>query len=320
MGTPMQYCLESAPLMTFYGNCLGGWDAPIQFAMIGTSGFTPLGFQWPVNIPSVLCQYPALSQLVRRADLQPGPDAFIRHLSDDHVLSGKSLDNALIGLNISGPFQQYASTHGKNALSLAVTYAAAVGRTGIQFTGKEQSPDASLDLSRYIDFTKKEIRSATGELDWHYGQGYVTANAAKVQAAVGFYPNQPINLTDCRIVTSNMIASVLVTPLDDLPLAGSKHILITAIGRARNVGEYYSKGYALHDGFRKITQPTKPTTPCLEGVKGAVTLLHSGQCTVTALDAYGYKTVDVPVRATGKQIVIPMDGRDKATYYEVIFE
>src|SRR5208283_3331449 len=82
-GTHKQFNLESAPLMAFYGNSLGGWDAPFHFAFIGSTGFSALGFQWPVNIPSVLCQYPALSQMIRCADLKQGSDAFIRHLSDE---------------------------------------------------------------------------------------------------------------------------------------------------------------------------------------------------------------------------------------------
>ena len=35
---PNQWRLEAPPLMTFYGQCLNGWDAPIHFALEGTEG------------------------------------------------------------------------------------------------------------------------------------------------------------------------------------------------------------------------------------------------------------------------------------------
>jgi len=41
---------------------------------------------------------------------------------------------------------------------------------------------------------------------------------------------------------------------------------------------------------------------------------------VTALSPYGYKTADVQATVQGQTIVIPMDGRNKAAYYEVRFE
>ena len=59
---------------------------------------------------------------------------------------------------------------GVNARSLAAFYAAAVGKTGVQFL-KEEKPDFSIDLSKYLDMQKKEIRSESGELYWNYGDG-----------------------------------------------------------------------------------------------------------------------------------------------------
>jgi len=316
---PNQYRLEAPALMAFYGNRLGGWDAPVHFALEfpgfgGASGFTNLlKWMWPVNEASTWCQYPALSQMIRQADIQEGPDAFIRNLSDDKVLGAMPMKDVAINLSISGPYEAMASKQGINARSLAATYAAAVGRTGIAFTGKEEKPDFSIDLNKYIDMDKKEIRSATGELYWNYGTGYVTANAPRMQGVVGFFTNIPIQLKDCQIRTSNLVASVLISPLDEKPLSESQHILITAVGRCRNTGMAYSRG-----GRRLMNIGQSPT--CLEGVKGAVTLSRTGNCTVTALDPWGYKTVAVTLPKTeGGQIVIPLDGQNKAAYYEVEF-
>jgi len=310
---PNQFRLEAPPLMAFYGNELGGWDAPMHFAW-GGGGFCEfLKWMWPVNEASTLCQYPALSQMIRQGDIKQGPDAFVRNLSDAKVLSGKPLADVLVRLDISGPFAAMSSAQGSSASALAAVYAGAVGRTGIAFTGAVEKPDASLDLNRYIDTAHGIIHAATGELTWNYGQGYVTAAAPRMQAAVGFFPNIPISLPDCTITTSNSIASVLVVPLDDAPLATSRHLLITAVGRCRNTGMAYSQG-----GQRLLTLGSTPTL--LEGVKGTVSLKRTGTCHVVGLDTYGYKSCDVIPVIAADHIDIPMDGRNHAAYYEVTCE
>jgi hypothetical protein len=204
-------------------------------------------WMWPVCEPSTLCQYPVLSQVIRRGDV------------------------------------------------------------------KEGKPDFSVDLNPYLDMTKKEIRSETGELYWNYGTGFVTANTPRLQAAVGFMAGKPAKLADCEIATTNRIASILVSSWDGQPLATSKHILITAVGRCRNTDMAYSRG-----GQRLIAIGKSPLM--LEGVKGTVALKRTGKCTVTALGPTGYKTTDITPAGQAGQIVIPMDGQNKAAYYDVRLE
>lgn len=313
---PNQFRLEAPPLMAFYGYGLGGWDAPLHFAWQGEadSFADHLQWMWPVNEPSTLCQYPILSRMIRHADITLGPKAFVRNISDAQALSGKSLQDVLVRLDISGPFEQFSSTHGASAKALAATYAGAVGRTGIDFTGAEEKPDASLDLNRYIDTHHRTIHSATGELTWDYGHGVVTANTPRMQAAVGFFPGSRQTLADCDILVDNTIASVLVAPLDDLPLATSKHLLITAVGRSRNVNMAYTRG-----GQRLLSRGVGPVL--LEGVRGSVSLHRSVTCTVQPLDAYGYPCgTPVATQQQAGATVIPLDGRNHAPYYEVTCE
>jgi hypothetical protein len=300
--------------MAFYGNCLNGWDAPIHFAIEGDggNGFVRfLKWMWPVCEASTLCQYPILSQVIRRGDVQEGKPAFVRNLSEEKVFSAQPLKDIGVMISISGPFEMTAE-QGVNLRSLAAMYAAAVGKTGVQFL-KEDKPDFSIDLGKYLDMQKKEIRSESGELYWNYGVGYVTANAPRTQAAVGFLAGVPVKLSDCEISTSNRIASILVSSWDDKPLRESRHILIAAVGRTRNTGMAYSRG-----GQRLIAIGKPPVL--LEGVKGSVALNRSGKCTVTALSPYGYKTVDVTPTVQDGKLLIPMTGENKAAYYDVRFE
>ncbi len=72
-------------------------------------------------------------------------------------------------------------------------------------------------------------------------------------------------------------------------------------------------------GGQRLLAIGKPPV-LLEGVRGTVRLARSGPCTVTALSPYGYKTADVqPTVEGGTTIVIPLDGRNKAAYYDVQF-
>ena len=122
----------------------------------------------------------------------------------------------------------------------------------------------------------------------------------------------PVRLSDCEIRTSNRCASILVTSWDDRPLSQSRHILITAVGRSRNTDMAYSRG-----GQRLLAIGKSPVL--LEGVRGSVTFGRKGKCVVTALSPYGYKTSDVsPSTADGK-IIIPLEGRNQAAYYDVRF-
>jgi hypothetical protein len=104
---PNQWRLEAPPLMAFYGNCLNGWDAPIHFACEGGGGgfSRHLKWMWPIGEPSTLCQYPALSQVIRRGDVKEGEEVFVRNLPDGKLFSAQPLKDVAIKLDISGPLR-----------------------------------------------------------------------------------------------------------------------------------------------------------------------------------------------------------------------
>jgi hypothetical protein len=72
------------------------------------------------------------------------------------------------------------------------------------------------------------------------------------------------------------------------------------------------------DGRRLLTLGRPPVL--LEGIRGTVTLKRTGRCSVTALSPHGYKTVDVQPIAGDGTVTVPMDGKDRAAYYDVRFE
>ena len=312
---PNQFRVADPMLMAFYGNCLNGWDIPVIFSdAINEEGFnTLMKWMWPVSDPETLCQYPTLSTVIRRGDIKEGQTVFVRNFSDEMTFGAKPLPDVGVKFQTSGIFEVGQSAN-VSEKALVAYYAAGVGKTGISFTHDAKPDFSPIDLTKYIDLKKKEIRSQTGQLLWNYDTGYVTANAPLTQAVTGFVTNLPMVLDDCTILTSNEIATIYVTSWDGKPLKESKHILITALGRNRNPDMVYSRG-----GQHLISRGD--TGPVLqEGIKGTVTLNRTGAVTVTALSPAGYKTVDVTPTIQDGKIVIPLDGTNKAVYYDVVFQ
>ena len=93
------------------------------------------------------------------------------------------------------------------------------------------------DLGEHIDRKKKTIRSLTGELVWDYGTGLVTINTPRSQGAVGFLARAGrIRLENIILESGNEYAGVLVTSLDDRPIATSGKVLIQAVTEDRSFG------------------------------------------------------------------------------------
>jgi|GEM_PF-1685500 len=311
---PNQWRCADPALMAFYGQGLNGWDCPMIFAhdmgfWTGENGFVKyLKWMWPVTSPETLCQYPILSTVIRRGYVEEAKPVFIRNISISQVFGAKPLPNVAIKFHTSGIYEMQESANVTPKSTLAF-YAAAVGKTGILFNQSEK-PDYSIDLSRYINLKDKVIRSVTGQLTWYYGKGYVTLNAPKIQSAIGFITDIPIKLGDCEIESSNKIATIHVCSWDGKPLSDSKHILICAVARTRNTGMAYTRL-----GSRLLTLGNPPII--MEGVKGRVTLFRSGDVTVTALDPWGYKVKSIAPKVEPGKIVIPLNGENKAVYYDV---
>ena len=81
---PNQWRLEAPPIMTFYGQCLNGWDVPIHFALDGTPAVLPASSSGcgRSTSPRPSANIPALAQVIRRGDVREGPLVFARNLSE----------------------------------------------------------------------------------------------------------------------------------------------------------------------------------------------------------------------------------------------
>ena len=239
---PNQWRLEAPPLMAFYGHCLNGWDVPMHFAL-GRGGR--------------LHQLPQVDVAGERArHALPVPRAGPGHpprrhpeggrwssraiCSEAKVFSAQPLKDVAVKIDISGPLEMSKPSRASTPAAWPPSTPRPWARPAC--SSARRSDDFSIDMSPYLDMQKKEIRSVTGELYWNYASRLHHRQHAAHQAAVGFLAGVPVKLADCRIETTNRIASVLVACWDGKPLAESKHILITAVGRCRGTRTWPTAG------------------------------------------------------------------------------
>jgi hypothetical protein len=297
---PNPWKAEAAPLIAFYGMGLQGWDASYHFL----SSRNRLGAGWPnlssyvTDTPHYMGQFPALAFAVHKGHIKEGAIAAARRMKIDALFQG--ID----------PLQQDFTGGGYDAKALKGSLATpqeilAIGRVTTAFG--EGRPSEKLDWATLWDKEKKIVRSVTGELAWDYGRRIVTVASPRTQAVLGFAGGTSHDLPGVKVDVKTPFVSLIFTPLDDLPLAASKHILITAMARDRQAGTEYSE-----DGATLLKAGAPPLS--MEPVQATITLKGAAPAEVKAVDLYGVPTsVAVPVQGG----TFTIDGRWQAYYYQV---
>ena len=297
---PNQWKLEAAPLIAFYGMGLQGWDASYHFAQSGSR----LGDGWPressyvTDTPHYLGQFPALAFALRHGHIAEAPIIAARRLKLDDLFTGKDA------------LQQDFTAGGHDVKTLkeelgTPVEALAIGRVTAAFDG---GTTEKKDLSPYWDAEKKIVTSSTGELEWDYGRQVVTLVAPKTQAILGRAGGQTFDLPGVKATVKTPFVSLIFTPLDDEPLARSRHILITAMARDKQTGARYSE-----DGSQLLAKGGPPLL--MEPVEATLRFAGDAPKRVTALDIYGVPTSRVvPVGPSGEIVI---DGTYQTYYYEI---
>ncbi|MDB6136475.1 MAG: Endo-beta-mannanase [Verrucomicrobiales bacterium] len=289
MSPPNQWKLEAAPIIAFYGLGLQGWDASFHFAQSGM-GF---GEGWPrmtsyaTDTPHYLGQFPALAFAVLKGHFQEGPPVAARRVKEERFFSGQPA--WLEGKDGGTPFEAFAA-----------------GRVTVDFTGQGKSVN---EVDRWRDAGAKTIRSATGELTWDYGQGRILVHSPKTQGVIGHPGRKPVKLPAVKVECLTEFVSLILTPLDDQPLAQSHRILITALARDKQTGARYST-----DGTVLEAAGTPPLL--LEPVQATIRLAGAPPVSVRPLDHRGVPKAGSGLKA-GPDGSFHIDGTSEAYLYEV---
>jgi len=185
--------------------------------------------------------------------------------------------------------------------------ALAIGRVTLKIEDGAESSYIG-ELSAYWDRQAQTIRSSTGQLTWDYGGKIVTIHSEKTQGVIGFAGGRTFDLPGVTVrIGGTPFVSLLFTPLDDLPLIESGHILITAMAQDKQLGTLYNQ-----DGTNLIETGGPPLL--LEPVQATLTFKGAPLTSVNVVDVYGVPAAQ-QVERTGNTFEI--DGRYATYYYQV---
>lgn len=180
-----------------------------------------------------------------------------------------------------------------------------MGKVAITF-GMESAIE--LDADQFHDAASQTITSNTGELVWHYGDRVVEVRTPKTQGIIGFAGRQDWTLPSVDAHVETQYVSLLFTPLDNLDLVESKHILITAMARDKQTGTEYSSD------LKTLTKMGQP--PLLMQPVQATLKIHGSTPThVRPVDFFGVpRDEQIPIASDG---TFTINGRWQTYYYEV---
>ncbi len=295
-----QWKIEAAPIMAFYAMGLQGWDASFHFIQSGTR----LGDGWPgmssyaTDTPAYVGQFPALAFAILHGHVKESPIVAARRLSEADLFTG------------ADALKQDATKGGYDVKNTIVdggtpSEAFAIGRVTVDFKGGKTE---QADFSKFWDQANKRIRSATSELVWDYGRQVITVETPKTQAVIGRTGDGAFQLPGVSVKFKTPFVSTIFTPLDDLPLARSRHILITALAQDKQTGTRYNA-----DGTMLESTGTAPLL--LEPVQATIKLAGAAPKSVNPCDHYGVPQPTVLAIAPDGSFTI--DGTSRAYYYEV---
>jgi len=298
---PNQWKLEIAPLVAFYGLGLQGWDASYHFL----NARNRLGNGWPgqrsyvTDTPHYIGQFPALAFAIYNNHIKPAPIAAARRVKVDDLFQGIDV----LSQDFTGGGYDAKELKGNLATSKELL---AVGRITVTFDGGNSE---LIDVDKYWDKSRKVIHSITGELTWDYSRQLVTLSAPKTQAIIGRTGGETTELPGVTATVTTPFVSLIFTPLDNMELARSKHILITAMAQDKQTDTEYNE-----DGTQLLKIGSLPLL--MEPVQATIRFKGSVPREVNVLDVYGVPTDrKVNLQTDGS---FHIDGTYATYYYEVL--
>ncbi len=274
---PNEYACEGFGILAAYA-AFQDWDGIFfyTFEHKVPSGWTakmPSHFEVRPD-PVKMMNIAAGACLFLRGDVQPAQETIYRSYAPEQVRESIRLPSS----------QRPFFTPGFDAA------AALVHATRIRSLNVAQPPSAEEKTTP--EGGGATFLSDTGELTWYRGrkrQGLVTIQTDRSQALIGFVPHADKPLKNLAATVENEFCSLILTSLDDKPIAQANQLLLVATARAANTGmKWNDKRTSLTDWG------TEPSV--IEPVKGFVTLKgidSVGQLEVTSLDS-GAKPLGPP--------------------------
>ena len=208
-------------------------DAIYAFALGGAFWDTTMN-KFALSSPVILGNFPAYALLYRRGDVQTADAVIHQVLSFDDLYAMKG--NGASEAQSLDEFRQKDVPPGQAAAGPVegidpLSYY--VGRV-VRAFGDNPDESSEINLSAYIDRSRKTIQSQTGQLLWDYGDGLATLDAPRAQGSAGFLSKAGvIQLSNIKIESQNDYAAVIAISIDDKPLEHSEKILVQSMTAER---------------------------------------------------------------------------------------
>jgi len=283
------------PLATAAIGAFQQWDGILAYTYRHTHTTPVDGFTGPFDIfndPAVLGLFPAAALMFRQEHVSTAA-AFVAVEWGDSDIFG------VPQLSAWGGQPSYRSLVERSRLVTSLT-----------------TPSGAQQVVSPTEFVPTSgatwTQSETNQLwrDWELGVG--TIDSPRSQAAYGFLgAGGAIALGDLSLDVTSPFGVVSLVSLDGRLLRESRHLLLTAVGRAENTGTSYNLTHT------KLMDPG--AGPILaEPVLGQATIrtVHS-RFYIYAIGPGGTRTLLTPVDAAGGSIDVPLDGSGGSIYYEL---
>jgi len=224
----------TSPLYVASIAALQGWDAPMLYNYSQLPLRPPGSQEWTRRVdkwstaqdPALTGVMPAAAVAFRQGHIRPARFNYCLRLTPQQLLNeGWSPDNAA------------------TIRTLAEMSRLTIAMPRVQelpwLQAREPSGDEIVVTDPNRDFLppgQSFVQSDTGELKRDWTQGIQTIDTPLTQAVGGWIGGKVLELKDSSFVFTTPKAVVCLTSLDQQPLASSRFILITAIGRAQPSG------------------------------------------------------------------------------------
>ncbi len=236
---PNRYRTE-APLFYAVFGALQDSDSIVNFAFDGGDWSVQPGYfmqPWTLCAPTQMGQFPAAALLYRQgyvkegdvvADIQLGIEDTL-NLSGTPLPQGASFDE----LRLKDVPAEGKLPKAGQVLDPLLHYA---GQAKVRFAQKTTPPKLA-NLSKYIDHKQKTIKSTTGEINWNYGQGFVTVASPKACLAFGQLKSMgETTLGELTINSDLELGSIALVSLDGADISQSKKLLLQVMSEEQTTG------------------------------------------------------------------------------------
>lgn len=191
---------------------------------------------------------------------------------------------------------------------------ARLGKTGVGF-GQGQT------LEQLQALVSSEIKDGVakangGELVHDAKHGTLLVDTPRTQAFAGKKPQKAVVLGNVELALDSAFAVVIVSALDEQPLASAKHVLVSALGNAVNTGMTVTPG-------RNRLESAGSGPVLVEPIEGKLELhglSAKGKTTVYALGPSGERDHVVPISESADGLGLTLAAEHHAMHYEIVRE